>query len=463
MRWTMIVRAWPGILSLCPPLAAEGRVYLSRNQALLRAFPAAHSVLEYRHVLSGSERSLLQKRLGRRLKERGYLSYLAYDAKGKFLGSAVLTAELGKTEPFLLLVALDPSGKVLDIEVLEYREPRGHEIRSARYLARYRGIEIASARRALRRVPILPGATLSCHGVARAVAKTLLLDAIYAKASKGSNEKRKKKGDARDSKLRAKRLRVRFEKGAAKRIVITEKRKNRRGKTRGTQKQLGNEVGKSVRSSQGLPFMGDVFRIESNVEISRATLERAFACVQSLERKWSPHREQSIPSRLNALAPSETLDLSEDPESFDLLLRAFAKANEFEGRFSPTPCSDRPHELFALDPAQRLVKRLRPGCLDAGAFLKGYAADCVAAILDASAASWRSVGFGSSFLLRRGSGETKAVSCSGTCRRGAHIKDPSTGEALRDGEDVWAFADSAFDAECFSTAEFVRIARSRQA
>ena len=63
--------AWPGLLALTPGLHAAAEVYMTREEALARAFPTAASFVEMKHLLPPAARKALEKRLGRRVKERG--------------------------------------------------------------------------------------------------------------------------------------------------------------------------------------------------------------------------------------------------------------------------------------------------------------------------------------------------------------------------------------------------------
>ena len=91
-------------------------------------FPEAARALEWPRKLSPDETAALEKRLRRRINYGGYYIFLAEDGEGP-CGIGVLTAEIGKTHSFVFLVALDMNRRVRGIEVLNYRETRGGEIR----------------------------------------------------------------------------------------------------------------------------------------------------------------------------------------------------------------------------------------------------------------------------------------------------------------------------------------------
>lgn len=412
--------AWPGLLSLLPAAVGTSEVFLTREQALKRAFPEAHSFLEMRHVLSKSEKKQLQKRLHRRLPERGYLAYLARDAQGNPIGLAIVTAEVGKTEPFFLLLAIDLEGAILDIELLEYREPRGDEIRRRSYLDRYEDVNMSNVRKKLNRIPVIPGATLSCNAVKRAVRKTLVLHALYVREGKG--------------KTTAEKLEQRFEAGKAREV---------------TPKPKPDKIG---RASIGVPAMGDVARIELLTEVAPEAFEPALAALRRIEDDLSLFRPQSATCRANALAIAQSLDLSPWPMVAEILARAFVMAERTGGSFSPVPSQADPRAAFHLD--GEILTRVGPGDLDPGGFGKGLAADVMAEILDASGLPWTLAGFRSSFCVRGDDGVV-GVATSGSKLRGGHIRDPRTCACVVREHDAVATATSAFEAECLSTARFV--------
>ncbi|MFQ5507593.1 MAG: hypothetical protein ACE5F1_22755, partial [Planctomycetota bacterium] len=412
-------------VSLCPALPSTPLVYMTREEALRRAFPAARFALELRHVLSRAERKKLEKQLGRRLGEKGYLSYLAFDLNGKPLGFAVLTAEIGRSDPFFLLLAAGIDGEILDIELLEYRESRGSEVRRRNYLTRYRAVTLENLIRRIRRIPVIPGATLSCHAVARAVHKTLRLQELYVEQGRGTG--------------RYQRLRDRFERGSPHKVIL--------------QKHVNARPPKIGRASIGLPAMGDVLRVELSRSVAEAELRPVVGAAVELEEALSAFRPGSVVSRANDLAVGQTLDLSACPDVEQALRRAFEAAVETRGRFSPVPSLPDPELAFRFETGA--LRRVGPGKLDPGGFGKGLAADRMARVLEERRLPWTACGFRSSFCLRLDDGSVLGIATSGSSMRGAHILDPRSGTPIMSHEETTVAARSAFEAEFWSTASFI--------
>ncbi|GEM_PF-5718743 len=459
-----LAMAIPGLLPLLPPEMVEtgmvqpgGKVYMTRDQALRRAFPNVHEVLELRHLLTDGEKAELQKQLGRRLPERGYLAWLAFDRKGKFLGLSVLTAELGKTEPFFLMLSLDPQGRVRHVDVLEYREPRGAEVRRRSFLGRYVGLGAKNLRRALRRIPVLPGATLSSHAVSRAVQKAIALHRLYLQEGTAMLGK---KASALS------RLKARFQKAKAKRRTLgflgTGKKKKKTSKKQAPHKRTPKPLPSKKRSegkghaSLSLPAMGDLFFAEFEGTLSEGARRALASELAAIEARWSPHLSTSVTARFNQLEIGEAIPIKEAEAS--LLRRAICASRRSGGAFTPVRDSLSPEQVLGLVSKSTAhgsafyLKRLGPGCLDPGGFVKGWASDQLCAKAKTLGLEPRALGFRSSFLLPG----IAALATSSTERRGPHIRDPRSGTPILQGAPSLVLAPSALEAEFLSTSRFVQ-------
>lgn len=434
--WTSVLLAWPALMMLCPDLPASGQVYLTREQALQRAFPGVKSFMEMRHRLSKKERKALEKRLRRKLAEPGYIAYLALDQHGTATGFALVTAEIGKTEPFFLLIAMSLQGELLDIELLEYRESRGAAIRGRRYLNRFRKINIANFRKKMRGIPVIPGATLSCNAVARAVKKALYVQRSYVEEGKGKGL--------------AQRLMHRFKRGGARKIEI--QRDPSQGRSQPSERT-------GYRSSLSLPAMGDLVKIEVEESLPQLELQSILAVVKDLEARLSPKRKDSLIGRANALAVGEALDLSTWADLVPPLQLAFAAARQSGGCFSPVPELADPRQAFRFENNSTLLRRVGLGRLDPGGFAKGLAADRLVAELERRGISWSFAGFRSSFCIEM-DGQVLAVATSGDSMRGAHIVDPRTGRRPKRNAQYTVLAATGLEAECYSTACYIADAQA---
>jgi Na+-translocating ferredoxin:NAD+ oxidoreductase RnfG subunit len=95
------------------------------------------------------------------------------EAGGRVLGFFIFDRVIGKHLYIDYSVALDPSGRIRQIDILQYRESYGGEIRSPSWLAQFAGKTIGSALQVGVDVRNISGATLSCHHVTEGVKRIM--------------------------------------------------------------------------------------------------------------------------------------------------------------------------------------------------------------------------------------------------------------------------------------------------
>jgi hypothetical protein len=144
---------WPALLAA--PLviavpAAHSTTYLTVEQAQQTLFPGA------------SFKALVLKR-----RERVWRA----SPGGWFIADQVL----GKHELITYAVALDDQGRVRGVEILEYRESHGGEIRDAAWRVQFLGKTAADPLQLDRDIRNISGATLSCRHVTDGVKHVLAL------------------------------------------------------------------------------------------------------------------------------------------------------------------------------------------------------------------------------------------------------------------------------------------------
>ena len=145
-RWPVFLAA-PVILSVP---AAHATVYLTLEQAQQALFPGASFA-----------------RLA--LERREQVWRVAQD--GWFIFDQVL----GKHELITYAVALDAQGRVRGIEILEYRESHGGQVRDAKWRAQFACKSAADPLQLDRDIRNISGATLSCRHVTDGVKRILAL------------------------------------------------------------------------------------------------------------------------------------------------------------------------------------------------------------------------------------------------------------------------------------------------
>lgn len=149
-RW--ITWAAPAALVLSAGSAAHAVQYLSLAQAQRAAFPSASGF------------AVVQP-------DRIWRA----EADGRVLGFFIFDRVIGKHLYIDYSVALDPSGRIRQVDILQYRESYGGEIRSPSWLAQFAGKTNASPLQVGNDIRNISGATLSSHHVTEGVKRIMAI------------------------------------------------------------------------------------------------------------------------------------------------------------------------------------------------------------------------------------------------------------------------------------------------
>jgi hypothetical protein len=151
------------------------RVYLSAEEALLRAWPGATRFDTRLLAVTDTLRARLYERGIRSFAGDSVAVYIARDSTDTPLGYAAMGEEIGKYRPITFLVAVDLQLRVSSVAILVYRESRGGEVRRQRFLRQYRGKQVGDPIRINRDIINITGATLSVRALNAGVRKALFL------------------------------------------------------------------------------------------------------------------------------------------------------------------------------------------------------------------------------------------------------------------------------------------------
>lgn len=173
------MRYWPAFatapVALVAP-AAFATVYLTVEQAQQSLFPGG-TFVDAGVVLSDAQVRAIADRSGVRVRNREQRVWRVTGA-----GWFIVDEVVGKHEFITYAVGLDESGKVRGIEILDYRESYGHEIRNAAWRQQFAGKSTGDPLRLDQDIRNISGATLSCRHVTDGVKRLL---AFYEIALKG--------------------------------------------------------------------------------------------------------------------------------------------------------------------------------------------------------------------------------------------------------------------------------------
>ena len=166
---TRIVVLPVAAVALCPP--AYALVYMSVEQAQQLMF-GTHALAPLPLQLSADQIAAIERDSGVKVYAGSLRAWKADD--GYFFVDAVI----GKHDLITYAVALGTDGSVRQVEILEYREAYGGEVRNAHWRGQFVGRHHGDAVQTGRDIQNISGATLSCTHVTDGIRRLLATYAI---------------------------------------------------------------------------------------------------------------------------------------------------------------------------------------------------------------------------------------------------------------------------------------------
>jgi Na+-translocating ferredoxin:NAD+ oxidoreductase RnfG subunit len=154
--------------------------YLTIEAAQKLAFPAATRFVEAHVVYRPADIDAIQRLSGQPVRTRGEQVWKAFTGD-RFIGYFILDYVIGKHLAIDYSVALEVDGRVRRLDVLEYRESYGGEIRSANWLAQFVGKRSGSTLEVNKDIRNISGATLSSRHITEGVRRVLALYEVRLK------------------------------------------------------------------------------------------------------------------------------------------------------------------------------------------------------------------------------------------------------------------------------------------
>ncbi len=164
----------PAALVLSTSAPCFATTYLTIEQAQKEMFPGA-AMTRSEAKLSPEQRKAIEKMSDMRLRKDPQIWRVAGG------GWFVVDDVLGKHEYITFAVALTVGGAVKDVEIMEYRESYGGEVREAKWRAQFTGKTACAPLRLDQDIKNISGATLSSRHVTEGVRRVL---AVYEIALK---------------------------------------------------------------------------------------------------------------------------------------------------------------------------------------------------------------------------------------------------------------------------------------
>ncbi len=171
MRLTSGIFIAPALMAVVAP-AAMATVYLSPEQAVEAIF-SGRKAADFKASslrLSKDERKLLSANTGLTIRDNEYKIWTASDGSQLYVDQVI-----GKHEFITFAMGVSSDGKVCGVEILEYRETYGGEIRRPEWRKQFKGKKLSDPIKLGSDIMNLSGATLSSRSVTDGVKRLLAI------------------------------------------------------------------------------------------------------------------------------------------------------------------------------------------------------------------------------------------------------------------------------------------------
>lgn len=175
VRWSAPAVA---LMAIAQPLHAVQ--YLTIDAAQKLAFPSATRFVEAHVVYRPGDIEAIQRLSGQQVRTRGEQVWKAF-AGDRLVGFFILDYVIGKHLVIDYSVALESDGRVHRVDILEYRESYGGEVRSPSWLVQFVGKKHGSTLEVNKDIRNISGATLSSRHVTEGIKRVLALYEVRLK------------------------------------------------------------------------------------------------------------------------------------------------------------------------------------------------------------------------------------------------------------------------------------------
>ena len=336
------------------------------------------------HVpVEGEVRKTIVERSKVRTHDQKTTLFRITDGDGKRSGHVVILDELGKYRPITFFVALDDDLRVLDLQVLVYREHIGKEIESQRFTRQFRDKKLGKSLRLHRGIRNLSGATLSARAAVRAVRRALATVEV-------ANTKNL---ELAWHTLSGPSLSY-GEPAVAEPVSASGPEEN--AVLKETRELKETHQKKSPVIERARPSMGTILKMEVYGDRALEAVDAAFLEVERLESLHSRWEPGSDVLRVEAAPVGQAVEVS--AETLEVVEKALAMSRESGGAFDLTLKKDG-YRSVEVDHERRTITLLQSGLiLDLGGIGKGYALDRAARVLESHGCHRALLDFGGQLL-----------------------------------------------------------------
>jgi hypothetical protein len=161
-RWLMV----PTVLAAST--SGYATIYLTVEQAQAALFPGV-TLAPIPHRLTAGECGTIEKASGVRVRQRELRVWRAPDG-----GWLIVDEVLGKHEYITYACGIDPGGAVAGIEIMDYRETYGGEVRNTSWRRQFTGKTAAAPLKLDHDIRNISGATLSSRHITDGIKRLLV-------------------------------------------------------------------------------------------------------------------------------------------------------------------------------------------------------------------------------------------------------------------------------------------------
>ncbi|QBZ82399.1 Electron transport complex subunit RsxG [Hydrogenovibrio crunogenus] len=170
-----------GLPVLCSSPIAYAVQYLNEEQVQVALFGQHASFTPTLIKLNESQRDKIEAICDVRQRWKTQKAWQAFSPDKAFLGWVIIDKVIGKHEFITYATAISPKGEVLGIEIMDYRETYGGEVRQTDWRNHFVGTNKNSPLELAEDIPNISGATLSCRNVTNGVKRLLALYEVALK------------------------------------------------------------------------------------------------------------------------------------------------------------------------------------------------------------------------------------------------------------------------------------------
>jgi Na+-translocating ferredoxin:NAD+ oxidoreductase RnfG subunit len=157
--------------------AAYGTTYMTVEQAQAAMFPGTQLTRAF-VTLTREQASAIENRTGVNVRKAQVQVWKAADG-----GYFIVDEAIGKHELFTIALGLNADSSVKRIEILDYKESYGYEVRNEAWRKQFTGKNSTASLKLGDDIKNISGATLSCRHVTEAVKRLLATYDIALKSS----------------------------------------------------------------------------------------------------------------------------------------------------------------------------------------------------------------------------------------------------------------------------------------